>query len=58
MRKRRAPEFSVTDRTDVEIARIGQTWEGVVKAVFGTADYYVVRIHRQLPDPLASLPVP
>lgn len=53
----RAWNFSVTDHTGGEIARITKTWEGFAKTMFTTADNYVVQIHRQLPDPLASLVV-
>jgi hypothetical protein len=53
----RAWNFSVTDHTGAEIARITKTWEGLAKTMFTTADNYVVQIHRQLPDPLASLVV-
>ena len=40
-----------------EIARITKTWEGFAKTMFTTADNYVVQIHRQLQDPLASMVV-
>lgn len=53
----RAWNFSVTDHTGGEIARITKTWEGFAKTMFTTADNYVVQIHRPLPDPLASLVV-
>jgi len=51
----RAWNFSVTDHTGGEIARITKTWEGFAKTMFTTADNYVVQIHRPLPDPLASM---
>ena len=51
----RARDFTVTDHTDVEVAQIIQTWEGLTKALFSTADNYVVRIHRHRPEPLASM---
>ena len=53
----RAWNFSITDHTGGEIARITKTWEGLAKTMFTTADNYVVQIHRPLPDPLASLVV-
>lgn len=48
-------EFAITDHDGDGIAEITQTWEGLAKAVFSTADNYVVRIHRPQPEPLASL---
>ncbi|MEV1011005.1 phospholipid scramblase-related protein [Streptomyces sp. NPDC049881] len=53
----RAWNFSVTDHTGTEVARITKTWEGLAKTMFTTADNYVLQIHRQLPDPLLSLVV-
>ncbi len=53
----RAWNFAVVDHTDTEIARITKTWEGFAKAVFTTADNYVLQIHRQLADPLLSMVV-
>lgn len=53
----RAWNFAIVDHTDVEIARITKTWEGLAKTMFTTADSYVLQIHRQLPDPLLSLVV-
>ncbi|SFO32505.1 Uncharacterized protein YxjI [Pseudonocardia ammonioxydans] len=50
-----AREFTITDQDDVEVARIVQTWEGLTKAVFSTADSYVVEIHRRQGEPLASM---
>ncbi len=49
--------FRIEDHTGAEVARIDKTWEGLAKAVFTTADNYVVRIHRQLEEPLRSLVV-
>ncbi|RSM68868.1 DUF2510 domain-containing protein [Kibdelosporangium aridum] len=51
----RAWNFMVHDHTGQEIARITKTWEGFAKTMFTTADNYVVQIHRQLQNPLASL---
>jgi len=53
----RAWDFAVVDAQDTEVARIKKTWEGMAKAMFTTADNYVVRIHRQLDDPLRTLVV-
>ncbi|MEO3751818.1 phospholipid scramblase-related protein [Streptomyces sp. B6B3] len=53
----RAWDFAITDHTDTEIARITKTWEGLARTMFTTADNYVLRIHRQLADPLLSLVV-
>ena len=53
----RAWNFSIADASGAEIARITKTWEGFGKAVFTTADNYVVQIHRPLEDPLRSLVV-
>jgi hypothetical protein len=53
----RAWNFAVLDHTGAEIARITKTWEGFAKTMFTTADNYVVQIHRQLQDPLASMVV-
>ncbi len=39
------------------MARITKTWEGLAKAMFTTADNYVVTIHRPLDDPLRSMVV-
>ena len=35
--------------------RITKTWQGMAKAMFSTADNYVVQFHRQVPDPLLSM---
>lgn len=53
----RAWNFAVLDHAGAEIARITKTWEGFAKNMFTTADNYVVQIHRQLQDPLASMVV-
>jgi uncharacterized protein YxjI len=53
----RAWNFSIADASGAEIARITKTWEGFGKAIFTTADNYVVQIHRPLEDPLRSLVV-
>ncbi|HEV7627208.1 MAG TPA: phospholipid scramblase-related protein, partial [Streptomyces sp.] len=51
----RAWNFVVHDRAGAEVARITKSWEGLAKAAFTTADNYVLRIHRRLPEPLHSL---
>jgi hypothetical protein len=53
----RAWDFAIVDASGAEIARIKKTFEGIAKTLFTTADNYVVRIHRQLEDPLLSLVV-
>lgn len=53
----RAWNFNIQDHSGVEIARITKTWEGLAKAMFTTADNYVVQIHRPLEEPLRSLVV-
>jgi uncharacterized protein YxjI len=53
----RAWDFAISDATGAEVARIKKTWEGLAKAMFTTADNYVVRIHRPLEDPLRLLVV-
>jgi hypothetical protein len=53
----RAWDFSIVDASGTEVARIKKTFEGLAKTMFTTADNYVVRIHRQLEDPLLSLVV-
>lgn len=53
----RAWDFAILDRDGAEVARIKKTFEGIARAVFTTADNYVVRVHRPLEDPLRSLVV-
>jgi hypothetical protein len=53
----RAWDFAIVDETGTEVARIKKTFEGLAKTMFTTADNYVVRLHRQLEDPLLSLVV-
>jgi uncharacterized protein YxjI len=53
----RAWNFSIQDGAGTEVGRITKTWEGLAKTMFTTADNYVVQMHRQLEDPLASLVV-
>jgi uncharacterized protein YxjI len=51
----RAWNFNIQDAAGNEVARITKTWEGLAKTLFTTADNYVVKIHRQLEEPLRSL---
>jgi uncharacterized protein YxjI len=51
----RAWNFSIVDHTNTEVARITKTWEGLAKAMFTTADNYVVQMHRPLEDPLRTM---
>ena len=53
----RAWDFAIVDASGTEVARIKKTFEGIAKTLFTTADNYVVRLHRQLEDPLLSLVV-
>lgn len=53
----RAWNFSITDSSDTEVARITKTFEGVARTLFTTADHYVVQIHRPLEEPLRALVV-
>jgi len=53
----RAWNFNIQDHAGTEVARITKTWEGLAKAMFTTADNYVVQIHRPLEEPLRSLVV-
>lgn len=49
--------WNIQDEGGEEIARITKTYVGLAKAVFTTADNYVVQIHRPLDEPLRSLVV-
>ncbi len=51
----RAWNFAIVDAAGTEVARITKTWEGLAKAMFTTADNYVVHVHYRLPEPLASM---
>ena len=53
----RAWNFRIDDHNGQEVARITKTFEGIAKAVFTTADNYVVQMHTQLPQPFLSLVV-
>lgn len=49
--------WHIADQEGTEIARITKTYGGLAKAMFTTADNFVVQIHRPLEDPLRSLVV-
>jgi uncharacterized protein YxjI len=51
----RAWNFRIEDASGNEVARITKTFEGIAKAMFTTADNYVVQIQPNLADPLRSL---
>ncbi|WP_460468002.1 phospholipid scramblase-related protein [Calidifontibacter terrae] len=51
----RAWNFSMRDSQGTEVARVTKTWEGLLTAMFTTADNYAVNIHYDLPEPLRSL---
>ena len=53
----RAWNFNIRDAAENEIARITKTWEGMGRAMFTTADNYVLQIHQQIDEPLRSLVV-
>ncbi|HKS47207.1 MAG TPA: phospholipid scramblase-related protein [Amycolatopsis sp.] len=53
----RAWNFSITDSSGTEVARVTKTFAGVLKEAFTTADNYVVEVYRQLAEPLASMVV-
>jgi Scramblase/Protein of unknown function (DUF2510) len=53
----RAWNFRIEDHAGTEVARITKTFEGFAKAMFTTADNYVVQIHTQLTQPLNALVV-
>ena len=51
----RAWDFSITDGSGREVARITKKWEGFARTLLTTADNYVVQVHQRLDEPLASL---
>lgn len=53
----RAWNFSIRDHNDTEVARITKTFAGLARAMFTTADNYIVQFHQPLEDPLRSLVV-
>ncbi len=53
----RAWNFSITDASGTEVAKVTKTWEGLGKAMFTNADNYVLQILSPLSDPLHSIVV-
>jgi uncharacterized protein YxjI len=53
----RAWNFNIQDASGNEVARITKTFAGLARAMFTTADNYVVQIHAPLQEPLRSLVV-
>ena len=51
----RSRNFRIEDADGNEVARISKTFEGFAKAMFTTADNYVVQIHQRMPEPLNTL---
>lgn len=51
----RAWDFVLNDAQDQPIGKIKKTFEGIAKAMFTTADNYVVQLYRPLQDPLISM---
>lgn len=51
----RAWNFRIEDAAGIQIASITKTWEGLTKAVFTTADNYVLQIHQKLEEPVHSM---
>ena len=53
----RAWDFAIENADGREVARVTKKFAGLARAVFTTADNYVVEIHEELSQPLASLVV-
>jgi uncharacterized protein YxjI len=53
----RAWDFAIENADGREVARVTKKFVGLAKAMFTTADNYVVEIHDDLSQPLASLVV-
>lgn len=51
----RAWDFHVEDANGNEVARITKTWEGLGKAMFTTADNYVIEFNAPVAEPLRSM---
>ena len=51
----RAWDFHIVDADEHEVARITKKWEGLGKAMFTTADNYVLEFTAPVADPLRSL---
>ncbi|GAA2790969.1 phospholipid scramblase-related protein [Saccharopolyspora taberi] len=48
-------DLRLVDHQEQQIGQISKSWEGLAKAVFTTADNYVLQIFRPLQDPLLSM---
>lgn len=48
-------DFRILDAAEEEIGRITKSFEGLAKAMFTSADNFVVAMHRPLEDPLRQL---
>lgn len=53
----RAWDFAIENADGHEVARVTKKFAGLARAVFTTADNYIVNIHDELSQPLASLVV-
>jgi len=53
----RAWDFGIENADGHEVARVTKKFVGLAKAMFTTADNYIVEIHDELSQPLASLVV-
>lgn len=51
----RAWNFSITDASGSEVARVTKTFEGLLRTAFTSADNYVMQMHRPLDEPLRSM---
>jgi len=51
----RAWDFHILDASGQQVAEINKTFTGPARAMFTTADSYVVHQHTHLPEPLGSL---
>lgn len=48
-------DFSITDSSGTEVARVTKSFEGKLKGAFTATDNYVVEMHGHIADPLASM---
>ena len=53
----RAWDFNIRDAGEREIGRVTKTWAGFARAVFTTADNYVVQMDPSLTEPLRSVAI-
>ncbi len=51
----RAWNFSLQDASGAEVGRITKTWEGLARALFTTADHYVLEVSPSVGGPLRQL---